>query len=730
MSKITGKIKFTKFYKPENGYLIALFKVDKTPEKESYLINIIGTMPVILDNLTLTLEGEFGFNEKYNSEEFKFTSYKEILPTEDEKLISFLTSDLIKGCGLKTAEKLVKKYKSKTIEKIKDIENILKVEGITEKNAKKINDSILNFTESSDIIIELQNMNFTIEEASKIYNAYKSESLDVIKNNFYELKDIIYFKKLDSIYLSSHEYDDKLRLVACILETMKILSDNDGHTFYTIDLIKASLKQWFNLYLSLEDENEIISLLTLKKQIVVCNEKIYLTEYYEAEELISSKLKKLLEGNQTKILNFDEKLKELEKISSIEYDDKQKGAIKSSLINNVTIISGGPGTGKTTILNSIVKMYIKEKKLGSAEIPGKIALLAPTGRASKKMSMATGYGAYTIHRFLKWNKDNDTFEHNEDNKVSQEFIIIDECSMIDIKLFSALLKSLKDKVKLVLVGDVFQLPPVGAGLVFSNIIDSDIFNFTSLTRIYRQSENSFIPDLAYAIKTNELSETILEKKDDYNFFVCESESIKNLINQAIFAAKQKGIDETEMQILAPVYKGANGIDSLNDSIRSIYNPSSYDKAETIYNNIIYRENDKILQLVNDVEKNIFNGDIGYIIKIEEKNKKTTLTLKFEDTYVTVNKSFLKNITHAYAISIHKSQGSEFPHVIMPIAKEYFNMMYNKLLYTGVSRAKNSLILVGSPQIFCSGVNNNYTNNRNSNLKDKLTSIINEKTPII
>lgn len=722
--QIIGKIKHVIFHNSENGYIVAAFKIDKTEVSESKSVNIVGYMPKIIDNFSLSLTGDYRFNEKYGRNEFAFVACEEVIPTETEKIIEFLKSDFVKGCGEKTAEKLVKKYKGKTIEKLKVLENILKVDGITEKSAEKIHKSILEFTESSDVVLALQDLNFTIEEASRIYNAYKDESLNVVKNNFYELKEIINFKKLDSVYLMNHEYNDKTRLNACILEVMKRLSDSDGHTFYTKELIKLGLKEWYSLYLGEEDEENVFAYLEENGEIVIENNNVYLTEYYECENYISKKLNLLNKNISKPFVDFEKKLEDLESKSEISYDDKQKGAIKSALNNSVTIISGGPGTGKTTILNSIVKMYIKEKKLSSAEVPGKIALLAPTGRASKKMSMATGYGAYTIHRFLKWNKEEDSFEHDEDNLVAQEFIVIDECSMIDLKLFTALLKALKNNVKLVLVGDVFQLPPVGAGLVFSNIIDSELFDFTALTHIYRQSENSYIPDLAYSIKTVDLTESVLEKKDDYNFLVCESSNVKNIINQAVFNAKSKGIDETEMQILAPIYRGLNGIDSLNDSLRAIYNPSSYEKAETVYNGICYRENDKILQLVNDIDKNIFNGDIGFIKKIKTEKGKITLTVKFEDSYVTFDKTYLKNITHAYAISVHKSQGSEFPHIIMPIVKEYNNMMYNKLLYTGVSRAKKSLILVGSPQTFCSGVNNNYSSNRNSSLKDKLLSIDN------
>lgn len=710
------------FRNNDNGYIVARFKVNKTDYEDSYNVTITGIMPQLIDNMSLTLHGEEVYNERFSKNQFQFVSYEKIVPNEEEKILEFLVSPFVNGCGKKTAEKLVSKYKKNTIEEIKNIDNILSIEGISEKNAIKINKSILDFSKSSDDILKLQNMNFTIDEASKIYLKYEKDTMDIIENDFFSLKDIINFNKLDSVYLQNNEYDSFERIYACVLEVMRRLSESDGHVYYKIDLIKDYLSRWYSLFLSDEDKDEMLFQMQNNNEIVIENDRIYLREYYECEENILKKLEIILNNKVSKITDFDEKIKENEKKLDIEYDYKQKGAIKSSLCNNVTIISGGPGTGKTTILNSIAKMYINEKKLGNAEVIAKIALLAPTGRAAKKMSLATGLSAFTIHRFLKWNKESDTFEFNEYNKLGHQFIIIDECSMIDLKLFSALLSALKDKVKIVLVGDAFQLPPVSAGMVFSDLIQSELFDFTSLTRIYRQSDNSYIPDLALSIKNMELTESFLEKKDDYNFIRCPKDNINNVLAQSVLAAKSKGISEFDLQVLVPLYKGVNGIDNINKVLRDVYNPSNIEKNEVVYNQITYREGDKILQLNNDVEKNIFNGDVGKIYKISYDDKKIVLKLKFDNDIVSVEKTYLKNITHAYAISIHKSQGSEFDHVIMPVSSDYFLMMYNKLLYTGVSRAKKSLTLIGDASVFNQGVNNNRTSDRKTCLKEKLLGI--------
>jgi len=416
-------------------------------------------------------------------------------------------------------------------------------------------------------------------------------------------------------------------------------------------------------------------------------------------------------------------IEKLEKKLNITYNDDQKEAIVSSLNNNISIISGGPGTGKTTIINAIVKLYIEHNKLNNIDLIEQIALLAPTGRAAKKMSSSTGLPASTIHRYLKWNKDNNEFMINENNKNFQRLIIVDEVSMIDSALFNALLKGIHSYVKLILVGDSHQLPSVGPGLVLSDLINSDLFNYVPLNLIYRQSENSYIPYLAREIKNKDLCEEFINKKDDYNFIVTENNDIKLTIKKIIEAGIKKGYDENNLQILAPMYKGDNGIDNLNKMLCDIFNPDE-GTPKINYGEVTYKIGDKVLQLVNDADNNVFNGDIGFIRNITTHNniqKKDTITIDFDGNYVIYQKKDLKNIRHAYAITIHKSQGSEFDHVIMPISFNYGSMLYNKILYTGVSRAKKSLLLIGNPNAFYKGIMNDYGDLRKTTLKERILS---------
>ncbi len=724
MHTITGKISKIIYQNEDNGYTVALLKVKtSTVDKlENTTTQIVGNFYDLKYDVMMELIGDYELNQKYGKYQLNVKQYKLLLPSTKEKIIEFLTSSFIPGCGKKTAEALVDLYKEDTLEMMRDINNILVVKNMSQSKADKIHKAIINYDKTSDLIIKLETIGFSVDEAGKIINKYKDKTEKIIDENFYELKEIIDFNKLDHLYLNNHDEYSFLRIRNCVLEVMKIISNSDGHTYYDNEMISNALQSIFKLSLGSDKYDEIFEYLVNEKEIIIEDNKIYLKEYYDAENSICYNLKKILDSKTKVIKDFDDKILSLENMININYDIEQKKAIKVALNNNVSIISGGPGTGKTTILNALIKLYINEHKLSPVEIIEDIALVAPTGRASKKMSMSTGLYATTIHRYLKWHKENDSFEYDEFNKTGHKIVVVDEASMIDLKLFDALIKALKTNVKLILVGDSFQLPSVGAGLVLNNLIESDIFNYIPLTKIYRQSDNSFIPYLAKEIKNQELEEDFLTKKDDYNFINTDSNNLSLIIKKVILNAKDKGYTADNMQILAPMYKGENGIDNLNKIVRDIYNQKDKSKNEIIHNDILFREGDKVLQLVNDPDNNVYNGDIGYIRKIIN-GVKPIIEIDFDGNVLEVPKKYLSNIKHAYAISIHKSQGSEFDHVIMPIVKEYYVMMYNKLLYTGVSRAKKSLILLGDPSVFASGVRNDRANNRNTTLKEKLMSII-------
>ena len=726
MDYIKGKIRNIIYQNKDNGYVVAVFSVKETSDTkmEEYVgktVTITGTFLDINEEETFILYGSPTRHERFGFQ-YQVSSYEKEKISSEDALVEFLSSSLIKGCGEKSAKKIVEILGMDAIDKIKNDEHALdSVPGLTDSKKASIRSSLLEYSDADDSLLKLKELGFSIPEATKIYKKYGASTKYIIEANLYVLTEIMDFNKIDVIYRAHHEELDTVRLKACMLEAMRRLSNNNGDTYYKIDEIKDALKKEFNLILDEITFEEIVYSLEEENKIVVEQEMYYLTEYYEAEKDITDSLYALNANNTTPFWDFDKELAKLEEENKVHYNEDQKNAIKKALENKITIISGGPGTGKTTIINAIVKLYIKMHDFSPMEVLANIALLAPTGRASKKMSSSTGLPAMTIHRFLKWNKDTGNFGVNEYHKAQENLIIVDEMSMIDVTLFDALLKGIKSNVELIMVGDVHQLPSVGPGLILNDLIASDLFTFCPLEKIYRQSENSYIPYLALEIKNKDLSDDFLSQKDDYNFLSVDGKYIKDMIKKICLMSKQKGLNEEDIQILAPMYKGENGIDNLNVILQELFNPKSPKKEEIRYGEVVYRENDKVLQLQNNPDNNVFNGDIGYIRKIVPKTSKNKdmIIIDFEGVKVEYTKEDLNQIKHAYAITIHKSQGSEFSHVILPVSRNYFKMLYNKLIYTGVSRAKKSLVIIGERESFVMAVQNDYASSRKTMLKEKL-----------
>ena len=726
MKYIKGKVRNIIYQNQDNGYVVAVFRVkettdDKMNEYVGKTITITGTFLDINLEEVFILYGEGIRHERFGFQ-YQVKSYEKEAITTEKALIEFLSSSLIKGCGEKTAEKIVELLGMEAVNKIKEDEHALDViPTLSAAKKKAIRSSLLEYSDADDSLLKLKELGFSISEATKIYKKYGASTKYIMESNLYILTEIMDFNKIDSIYKTHHEELDEVRLKACLTEAMRRLSLNNGDTYYKEEEIKDALKKEFGLILEDITFENIIYSLEEENKIVVEKDNFYLTEYYEAEKDITDNLFTLSAANTTPFYNFDQELEKLEEENKVHYNEDQKNAIRKALENKITIISGGPGTGKTTIINAIVKLYIKMHDFSPMEVLANIALLAPTGRASKKMSSSTGLPAMTIHRFLKWNKDTGNFGVNEYHKTNENLIIVDEMSMIDVSLFDALLKGIKSNVQLIMVGDVHQLPSVGPGLILNDLISSDLFTFCPLEKIYRQSANSYIPYLALEIKNKDLSEDFVRQKDDYNFLSVDSKYIKEMIKKICLMSKTKGLNEEDIQILAPMYKGENGIDNLNILLQDLFNPKSSKKEELRYGEVTYREGDKVLQLQNNPDNNVFNGDIGYIRKISKKNSrnKDLVLIDFEGVKVEYSKEELNQIKHAYAITIHKSQGSEFPHVILPISHSYYKMLYNKLIYTGVSRAKKSLVIIGEEKSFAMAVNNDYATNRKTMLKEKL-----------
>lgn len=717
-------------FKSDKGYVIGLFKVRETndellKEYVNHTITFTGYFHELNEDDTYILYGEAIIHPRYGFQ-FQTNRYERLRPTGKEAVVEFLSSDLFPGVGEKLAKNIVDVLGDNALDKILEDESALYlVPKLTESKIRKIINVLKKYEESHQVIAKLIDLGFTMREALSIYNEYKSNTIKIIDENIYQISynlPDISFLKIDKVAnLLDINGVDIRRIKAGTLYVLKKLVYQNGDSY----LSKSAIIRNVNRFLNIDYDNydEILKELADLGYLVIDGEDYYLEEIWDAEANIVERLYDLAVKPLYKYKKLDELLMELEKINNINYNDEQKKAIIKALENNILIITGGPGTGKTTIIKAITELYQHINKLDYDKFTERLALLAPTGRASKRMSESTFLPASTIHRFLKWNKDTGDFMVNENNKSKVDLVIVDEVSMIDINLFDSLLKGLKRNVKIILVGDYDQLPSVGPGCLLKDLICSGMIDVVHLNYLYRQDENSYITSLAYEIKDGQLSDNFLNSYDDYTFLKCSANHIKSNLIRLCEKVISKGYDYKRLQVLAPMYKGENGIDALNKELQDVFNPKTLEKREIKSGNVIFREQDKILQLVNMPEENVFNGDIGIIRYIKygntSKSKKDEIYVDFDGNLVKYTPKDFSKIKHGFIISIHKSQGSEFEMVIMPMAHSYKRMLYKKLVYTGVTRAKKKLILIGEPDAFASCVYNNNEYMRNSKFLDKI-----------
>lgn len=712
--QIKGKLKKI-IFNGNNGYIVGLFKVMESSEALSNTITFTGYFHELNDNDTYILNGDFTIHNKYG-EQFLVESYDRVLPEEKDSIVEFLSGGLFKGIGKKTAEKIVKVLGSDTLEIIlNNPDNLLLISGITKKQVDTLHTTLLDYESSYNTIIKLSELGFNTKDSMSIYNKFRQNTDNIINTNIYEvyykIKDIT-FKNVDRIALNNnYTKDDKRRISAAIYNVFEECTNTLGASYFNIDPIFNYTKRLLNIDIRDEDFIECLNTLILDLKIVKEEEKYYLKTIRDAEENISKRFAYLTRLGDFKIKNLDKLINTLETLNKIVYDEKQREAIKLSMIKNILVITGGPGSGKTTIIKTIVDLYRDINKLTYDKMINEIALLAPTGRASKRLSESCVFPSTTIHRFLKWNKDLDKFAINEYNKSEVKFVIIDEVSMVDTYLLDNLLKGLKTDTKIILVGDYNQLPSVGPGQILKDVIDSDTISTVYLNKLHRQEEGSNIIDLAYDINNGKVDKELFNKNSDLEFI--KSSSISKDILSVVSSYTNN--DYKDFQILAPMYKTIDGIDNLNKILQNAFNPKAKNKKEMIVDEVIYRENDKILQLTNMPDENIFNGDIGVISKIEDKN----IFIDFDGNLVKFTPSTFKNFKHGYVISIHKSQGSEFDTVILPVSLTYSKMLYRKLYYTAVTRSKKKLIILGELRGLEYASTNNVSSGRMTSLKENL-----------
>lgn len=715
MSEIKGKLSKIIFHNNQNGYTVGLLKVKESDIDDlvNKTVTFTGNLPDLNEIDTYIMTGSLTNHEKYGSQ-FQVKSINRIMPQETDAMIDILSSNLFKGIGKKTAEKLVSVFKEKTFDVIlNDTSNLLLIPGISEKQAKTLKEALKQYQGSYEDILMLNKLGFSTSESMKIYHYYKDKLNEVLDGNLYNIYydiDEISFPRVDSIFVAKYEKDSPSRVAGAIVYIIKTLSMTYGHTYFSKEEVNSYLFRVLKVEVSEKVVADAYNSLLVDERIVIKDDRLYLWEMYEAETLIARRLRLLAHEDKIKYKNLDTKIKEIETHYGIVYTDEQLDAIKLAITRKVAIITGGPGTGKTTILKGILDLYKVLSSSDKIRLNEQIALLAPTGRASKRMSEVTNFEASTIHRFLKWNKDTNRFQINEYNKSSVSFVIIDEASMIDTMLLANLLKGLKSSCHIIFVGDANQLPSVAAGDVLNDMIESKELPVYALKNWHRQGTDSKIIPFAHRINEGILDRELLNSGSDLEFIPCKDNEIIEVIGNVC-----KDYNSYDLQVLAPIYKNRNGIYAINDHLQKLWNPKSPSKKEIEGNESIYREKDKVIQLSNMKDESVFNGDIGIIDRIKLLGNKE-LYIDYDGNLVKYTKSMLQNFTLGYAISIHKSQGSEFDTVLIPFTFDYRKMLYRKLIYTGVTRCKKKLILVGDINALEQAIRNNQEQKRRTSLK--------------
>jgi len=721
--EIQGQIERITFTNEENGYTVAKIKVKGKKD----LITIVGTMFSVSPGEILRVRGFWDNHPRYG-EQLTITNYETLLPATSKGIERYLGSGMIKGIGPLMAKRLVTRFKEDTLNIIEeDIERLKEVDGIGEKRIEMIRKAWEEQKEIRYVMIFLQGHGISPTYAVKIYRQYGKDSIRVVKENPYRLAMDIYgigFKTADKIAQKlGISKDSQIRTEAGILHVLYELSE-EGHVYYPYELL---IKKCCEI-LEVEESTIPYAIDAIAKEgsIVIDNkffEKdeevttdqrvIYLAKFYVSETGITKKLKRLTSTpKQLRLINLDNAINWVEKSLKIEFSEKQKEAIKAAINSKVMIITGGPGTGKTTIIKAIIEIY---KAMNQ-----RILLAAPTGRAAKRMSSATGYEARTIHRLLEYSPSNGSFKRNEKNPLEVDIVIIDETSMIDTPLMYHFLKAVKTTTTVIFVGDVDQLPSVGAGNILKDMIDSGRIHTVRLDEIFRQSKESMIIVNAHRINKGDMPYLKFSRDGLKDFFFTEIYEPQEVARYIIYLCnevlpKKFGFNPVEdVQVITPMYKGIAGVSNLNNEMQDALNKNEY---ILIKGGRTFKIGDKVMQLRNNYDKDVFNGDIGKIISIDKELKE--IKVNFYDKLITYDFSELDEITLAYAISVHKSQGSEYPVVIIPVLTHHYIMLQRNLLYTAITRGKKLVFLVGTKRAIAMAVKNNKPLKRYTMLKQRL-----------
>lgn len=721
-AKLSGTIDGLIFESSRDLFKIISVKISQADfDWEGATIIVTGSFGELNLDESYTFSGQLVDHPKYGRQ-FQADYYQQQRPDTQASLIQYFASDQFPGIGKVSAQKIVQALGTSAIDRILDDAHVLQSVGLSAAQRQTLTTTLQQSHGSEQLMIELGELGFGSKLVNQIVQKYHEQALTVIHDNPYQLiYDIrqVGFKRADQVATKLNmAADAPVRIQAAIIQFLRQELMTSGNTYVksrrvlagALDLLVDSCPQTPS---EQQLADELVTLASEGK-IIVQNDRIYLAPIYHSEFNIAQRLHQLLE-NQVKAWpqsRFERELKAIERWFKVSYNQQQRLAIQEALNKPVSILTGGPGTGKTTILNAVVTLFARKHHFTLEVDPAEsdqfpIQLAAPTGRAAKHLAGTTGLPAQTIHRLLGLNRLDDQFGPAEPQPIHGQLLIIDEMSMVDQQLFEALLQAVPEGMQVLLVGDQDQLPSVGPGRVFADLIAAQVIPVTALTEIYRQSADSTIISLAHAIKKGEIPPDLTANLPDRSFFACLPGQVDHLVSQVV-AHAQSHFSISEMQILAPMYRGSAGIDRLNHSIQELLNPKKTPQTKEVQvGKVTYRIGDKVIQLVNDGPKGIYNGDIGFIKGIQEANKKdhqqVKLIVDFAGNEVSLARADWLNIGLAYCVSIHKSQGSEYPLVILPLTLQSRRMLQRKLLYTAVTRAKSKLIIIGQKKAFTQAI---------------------------
>ncbi|MCW6659798.1 ATP-dependent RecD-like DNA helicase [Aerococcaceae bacterium NML191292] len=722
---LVGQVTSIFFENPSNFYKVIRVAVDD--EATSFFagseMTCTGQFAALHLDTTYEFFGKLTSHPKYG-EQFAVTRYQQVTPTSAQGMVDYLASDRFKGIGKVLAQRIVDTLGEQAIELIvADAEALKKVKGLTPAKRRDLRLNILQHQGTERIFMQLNEWGFGPKLAEKIYKTYKSSALDIIKNNPYELIEKIEgigFNKADQLAeqlgIEAFAVD---RLVASLITAVSdwCMSNGDTYVVREVAIVAArKLLEKSRPYL-VEDEllETALDKALLENKLMSLAEGLMIPSLYHAEVNIANHIGQFMRYEHVERFApeiIEAKIDEVVNITGIAYDAQQRAALKLAVESPMSIITGGPGTGKTTLIKGVIVLHalLHEYDLPDAsktyeESP--ILLAAPTGRAAKRMQEMTGLPASTIHRLIGYTRES-SIEDFYSIELEGRLLIVDEMSMVDTWLMNWLTQAIPYHMQVIFVGDKDQLPSVGPGKVFSDLIESTTIPTISLTKIYRQSQDSSIIDLAHTIRQGYLPQNLMEKQADRSFIPCQANQVPQVIQRIVESALKKGYNATNLQVLAPMYKGVAGINTLNQLLQAQLNPPTSKKREIVYFEQVFRVGDKVLQLVNNADNGVYNGDIGKIegiyFKGETESGSDELVVSFEDEKELIYKrGDFDQLTLAYCCSIHKSQGSEYPLVILPLVDMYSRMLRKNLVYTAVTRAKQSLVLIGNPNSFVKAV---------------------------